>query len=74
MLALYFLIFLAFSLFYTAFPIHAASGLNWEISQLGIYFSVLSAVMIVIQGPVMGYLSPKVSEKPLIAIGSLLCF
>jgi MFS family permease len=74
MLALYFLIFLAFALFYTAFPIHAALGLGWEMSQLGIYFSVLSLAMIVVQGPIMTYLSPRVSEKPLVVIGSLVMF
>jgi len=74
MLILYFLIFLAFALFYTAFPIHAALGLGWEMSQLGIYFSVLSLAMIVIQGPVMTYLSPRVPEKPLVVIGSLVMF
>ncbi|MCZ6798352.1 MAG: MFS transporter, partial [Gammaproteobacteria bacterium] len=74
MLALYFLIFLAFALFYTAFPIHAALGLGWEMSQLGVYFSVLSLVMILVQGPVMTYLSPRVSEKPLVVIGSLVMF
>jgi MFS family permease len=74
MLVLYFLIFLAFALFYTAFPIHAAVGLGWEMSQLGVYFSILSLVMIVIQGPVITYLSPRVSEKPLVIIGSLVMF
>ena len=74
MLILYFLIFLAFALFYTAFPIHAALGLGWEMSQLGVYFSVLSLAMIIIQGPVMTYLSPRVSEKPLVVIGSLVMF
>ena len=74
MLVLYFLIFLAFAIFYTAFPIHAAVGLGWEMSQLGVYFSVLSLVMIVIQGPIMTYLSPRVSEKPLVVVGSLLMF
>lgn len=72
MLTLYFLIFLAFNMFYTAFPIHAASGLAWEMSELGIYFSVLSLAMIAVQGPVMSWLSPRVAEKPLVAIGSLL--
>ena len=70
MLTLYFMIFLAFNVFYTAFPIHAAQGLQWGIGQLGIYFSFLSLAMIVIQGPVMTYLSPKVSEKPLVVLGS----
>lgn len=74
MLVLYFLIFLAFAVFYTAFPIHAATGLGWEIGQLGVYFSLLSLAMIVIQGPVMTYLSPRVSEKPLLVIGSLAMF
>lgn len=74
MLVLYFLIFLAFAVFYTAFPIHAAVGLGWEMSQLGVYFSILSLVMIVVQGPVMTYLSPRVSEKPLVVIGSLVMF
>lgn len=74
MLALYFLIFLAFSVFYTAFPIHAALGLEWDMRELGIYFSVLSLVMIVIQGPMMTHLSPRVNEKPLVIIGSLIMF
>ena len=43
-------------------------------SQLGVYFSVLSLAMIVIQGPVMTYLSPRVSEKLLVVIGSLVMF
>ena len=74
MLILYFLIFLAFALYYTAFPIHAAVGLGWEMSRLGVYFSILSLVMIVVQGPVMAYLSPRVSEKPLVITGSLVMF
>lgn len=74
MLALYFLIFLAFAIFYTAFPIHVAIGLGWKMSELGVYFSVLSLVMIVIQGPVMTFLSPRVAEKPMVVVGSLLMF
>ena len=30
--------------------------------------------MIVVQGPIMTYLSPRVSEKPLVVIGSLVMF
>ena len=71
MLVLYFLIFFAFSLFYTAFPVHAAAGLTWDMAELGIYFSVLSGAMILIQGPVMSWLSPRVAEKPLIIAGSI---
>ena len=72
MLLLYFLIFLAFNVFYTAFPIHAAIGLGWEMGQLGVYFSLLSLVMILVQGPVMTWLSPRITEKPLVAFGSLM--
>jgi DHA1 family tetracycline resistance protein-like MFS transporter len=72
MLLLYFLIFLAFNVFYTAFPIHAAVGLGWEMGQLGVYFSLLSLVMILVQGPVMTWLSPRITEKPLVALGSLM--
>ena len=74
MLVLYFLIFLAFNIFYTAFPIHAASGLNWEVQQLGIYFSFLSLVMIIIQGPVMSLIADRFSEALLVTLGSLFMF
>ena len=71
MLLLYGLLFLVFNVFYIAFPIHAATGLDWEIGQLGIFFSVLSLAMIAVQGPVMAWLSPRAAEKPLVAAGSL---
>ena len=71
MFVLYFLIFLAFNIFYTAFPIHAAEGLQWPIAQLGIYFSVLSFMMILIQGPVMSLMAEKVTEEPLVIVGSI---
>ena len=35
LLILYFLIFVGFNIFYTAFPIHAVSGLGWTITQTG---------------------------------------
>jgi len=71
MLALYFMIFLAFNIFYTAFPVHAANGLGWEISRLGIYFATLSAMMIVVQGPLMSLIGDKVGEPALVTLGSV---
>lgn len=71
MFVLYFLIFLAFNIFYTAFPIHAAEGLQWPIAQLGIYFSLLSLMMILVQGPIMSLIAEKVTEEPLVILGSI---
>jgi len=71
-LVLNFLIFLSFNFFYTAFPIHAVKKLEWSITQMGIFFSVMSLIMIIVQGPVLGYASKKYSEKQLILFGSLL--
>jgi len=68
----YFLIFLGFSIFYTAFPVHAAQTLNWSISQLGIFLSFLSIVMVVVQGPVLSRLSRRVSEGTLTVTGCLI--
>lgn len=76
-LLLNFLIYLAFSFFYTAFPLHSLQILNWDPVDLGIFFSVLSLMMIIVQGPVLSYLSKKYSEIILITTGSLvlaMCF
>lgn len=71
MLVLYFMIFLAFNIFYTAFPVHAASGLDWEMGRLGVFFAVLSAMMVVVQGPVMSLIGTRVAEPVLVTMGSL---
>jgi MFS family permease len=65
-----FLIFLGFNFFYTAFPVYAVQGLGWSLSEMGIFFSILSLIMIIVQGPVLGYASKKFSEKALILFGS----
>ena len=62
---------LLFNIFYTAFPVHAANGLGWEIGHLGIYFSALSAMMIVVQGPLMSYIGDKVAAPLLVTLGSV---
>lgn len=71
MMALYFLIFLAFNFFYATFPIYAADILKWAPSQLGPFFTVLSGVMIFTQGPGLNYLNDHFNEKQLFVMGSI---
>ena len=70
-LAIYFLVMLGFSLFYIAFPTHAALGLGWAVADTGIFFAVLSLLMVVVQGPVLARLSKTVSESILVSGGSV---
>ncbi len=72
LLVLYFFIFLGFNIFYTSFPIHAVTGLKWSITEMGIFYSVLSGVMILVQGPVLRRALQKFSEEKLVIIGSLI--
>ena len=71
-LLLNFMIYLAFSVFYTAFPLHSIHMLRWDPIDLGIFFSVLSLMMIIVQGPVLSYLSSKFNDKTLILAGSMI--
>lgn len=73
----YFFVYLSFSLFYSCFPVYANSILSWTAGELGIYLTVSSLIMVVVQGPLLSYLSGRVSSQVLIAVGSLLmagCF
>ena len=70
-LMLYFLIFLGFNIFYATFPIHAIQGLNWSIAQLGIFFSILSFMMVIVQGPILSRLTKKFSDGFLAVVGSV---
>ncbi len=70
-LVLYFLIFLSFNFFYVAFPVHAVQALGWDLFQLGIFFSVMGAIMVLVQGPILSWISNKLSEGILIVVGSL---
>jgi DHA1 family tetracycline resistance protein-like MFS transporter len=71
LLVLYFFIFLGFNIYYTSFPIHAVSGLKWSITELGIFYSVLSGIMILVQGPGLRKALQKFSEEKLVIIGSV---
>src|SRR5918994_313987 len=72
LLILYFLIFLGFNIYYAAFPTHAANDLKWSVTQLGIYYAVLSGVMALVQGPILRRALKKFSEEKLVLIGSLI--
>ena len=72
MLLIYFLTFLGFSFFYVSFPMHALKVLEWTAFELGIFFSILSGMMILVQGPVLSALSKKASDELLVTAGSIL--
>jgi len=70
LLVLYFLIFVGFNIFYTAFPIHAVSSLGWTVTEMGVFYAVLSGIMILVQGPVLRRALKRFSEEKLVIIGS----
>jgi MFS family permease len=72
MLALYFMVFLGFSIFYTAFPVHAVKTLHWSITSMGIFFTVLGTLMIIVQGPLLSRLSKLYSDSTLVLWGSVI--
>ena len=72
LLVLYFLIFLGFNIFYTAFPIHAVDGLGWTVTQMGIFYAVLSGIMALVQGPILRKALKKFSEEQLVIFGSVI--
>lgn len=72
LLPLYFVIFLGFNVFYSAFPAHAASALAWSPQRMGIFFAVLSGLMVLVQGPLLQRIAPRVAPSLLIAGGNVL--
>ena len=75
--AVYFLTFLGFSFFQSSFPVFASNQLNWTTLDLGIFFTLISSMLIAVQGPLLSYLSTRIQDIHLILIGSLLlafCF
>lgn len=71
LLGLYLCIFVAFNIFYATFPLHTVTNLGWSQAYLGVYFSALSLLMIVVQGPVLSWASQRVTERRLIIFGLL---
>jgi DHA1 family tetracycline resistance protein-like MFS transporter len=71
LLAMYFLVFLSFNLFYVAFPVYAATGMRWSLKEVGLYFSAMGLMMALVQGPVLNRLSRSWSERKLALCGSV---
>ena len=72
LLILYFLIFLGFNVYYSSFPSHAANFLQWSVTELGVFYAVLSGIMVFIQGPVLKKALKKFSEEKLVILGSVI--
>jgi DHA1 family tetracycline resistance protein-like MFS transporter len=71
LLALHFLVFLAFNLFYVSFPVYAATSIRWSLAQTGVFFSVMGATMALVQGPVLKRAAKIWSDRSLVLGGSL---
>ena len=74
MFGLYFFIFFAFNTYYASFPMHAVKALKWDTAELGFFFSFASAALIVVQGPVLGYLGERISAAVLFGVGAFVMF
>ena len=72
LLVMYFLVMLSFSFFYVTFPIFAVGVLRWSLPSTGIFFAVMGLLMVVVQGPIFGWLARHVPEPRLIVGGSLI--
>ncbi|TQD29534.1 MFS transporter [Methanolobus vulcani] len=72
MFFIYFLPTLGFNAFYTSFPVYAFNELQWSIAELGLFFSFLSLLLIVVKGPLLSYLSIRYSDPFLIMTGCLI--
>jgi MFS transporter, DHA1 family, tetracycline resistance protein len=72
MIALYFLVFLGFSIFTAALPIHAATDLGWSSSDLGVLFTALALSLVATESVLLPALARRVSDSILGAAGSAL--
>ena len=72
LLAIYFIFFLAFSLFVVSMPLYATERLHWSVAEMGIFFSILSVVLVITEGPVLSRLSRHVSAEALTTWGTFI--
>ena len=71
-LAAYFLVMLGFNFFYVSFPVQAVTGLAWSVADTGMFFAILSAMMALVQGPLLAWVSRRSSDAALVSWGSLM--
>ena len=72
LLAIYFVFFLAFSLFVAAMPLYALKSLHWSVAETGIFFSILSIVIVLTEGPVLVWFNKRASAESLTTWGTLI--
>ena len=51
---------------------HAIATLGWDLAQMSLYFTVLCAFIVIVQGPVLSWASRKYPNSNLIIFGSLM--
>ncbi len=51
---------------------HAVEGLNWTVSQAGMFFAYLSLAMVLVQGPVLAKAATLFSDEVLAVTGALI--
>ncbi len=64
-----FALFLAFNLFYAGFPVHAQAALGWDAGRMGLFFTVMSGMMIVAQGPLLRWANAKLQPRTVFFVG-----
>src|SRR5262249_48447532 len=64
--------YLGFNFYYAAFPLHAVTALHWTVTGTGIYFALLSLLMVIVQGPVLAAAEKRFSPPALILVGAAL--
>ena len=72
LLTMHFLVMLSFNFFYVTFPIFAVGVLGWSLPGTGTFFAVMGLLMVVVQGPVYGWVARRVGEPWLIVGGSVI--
>lgn len=72
LLGVHFLIFLAFNFYYISFPVHAATELEWSLTEVGVFFSSMGLMMALVQGPVLAWASKRFTDRGLVAWGSMI--
>ncbi len=69
LLVTHFVVMLAFHFFYAAFPMHAVRGLGWSARNVGLFFAALSLMMVLVQGPVLTWVSRRFQARTLVLSG-----
>lgn len=66
-----FIQFVSFNLFYAGFPVHASGVLGWDAGRMGLFFTLMSAVMIGAQGPLLSWASARFAPSAVFGVGML---